>query len=164
MAEHLGTAIHAIEAEIIKAKDGVNFYAARIASLEQVLAGLSQVSSGAAAETGKAKPREGKAKSNALKLQKPAKKSAGKVKSPGSQKQVAKLPFTGGDYWPNLITAEPKHASEVLQSAISQLGFAPTDKQIKMLQQRQTFALNALVKAGKIQDQGSGRGRVFFKK
>jgi len=51
-----------------------------------------------------------------------------------------------------------------LKSAIDKLGFTPTNTQIKKLTQRMTFALNALVKANKIQDSGAGRERVFFKK
>ncbi|HCE08693.1 MAG TPA: hypothetical protein DEQ40_08865, partial [Oxalobacteraceae bacterium] len=74
------------------------------------------------------------------------------------------LPSTGGDYWPNLLTEQGQHSSEILKSAIDKLGFTPTNTQIKKLTQRMTFALNALVKANKIQDSGAGRERVFFKK
>ena len=81
-----------------------------------------------------------------------------------AEKESGELPSTGGDYWPNLLTEQGKHSSEVLKSAVEQLGFTPTKTQIKKLTQRMTFALNALVKAKKIQDSGSGRERLFFKK
>jgi hypothetical protein len=73
------------------------------------------------------------------------------------------LPFTGGDFWPNLVTAEPQSASDILNAAIVSLGFTPTKAQIQKLAGRQTFAVNALVKAGTIQDSGKGRERRFFK-
>jgi len=73
------------------------------------------------------------------------------------------LPFTGGDYWPDLITSEPQSGSDVLRAAIAGLGFEPSADQVKKLTQRMTFVLNSLVKAKKIQDSGSGRERRFFK-
>jgi len=80
------------------------------------------------------------------------------------EKESAELPSTGGAYWPNLLTDQGQHSSAILKSAIDQLGFTPTKTQIKKLTQRMTFALNALVKTKKIQDSGSGRDRLFFKK
>jgi hypothetical protein len=50
-----------------------------------------------------------------------------------------------------------------LQAAIDKLGFTPSKTQVKKLAQRMTFSLNALVKANKIKDSGSGRNREFFK-
>ena len=86
--------------------------------------------------------------------QKPVKKSKEKVEG--------ELPSTGGDYWPNLITSEPQSASEVLQKAIDGLGFTPTKAQLTKLANRETFALNSLVKEGRIQDSGKGRERRYF--
>jgi hypothetical protein len=73
------------------------------------------------------------------------------------------LPFTGGDYWTNLLSDQPKSGPEIFKSAIAQLGFTPSKEQIAKLGGRMTFALNTLVKAKKIKDSGSGRERRFFK-
>jgi len=74
------------------------------------------------------------------------------------------LPFTGGDYWINLITAQPQSGADILHAAIARLGFTPTRQQVQKLTNRVTFSLRALVEAGKIQDSGSGRKRRYFKK
>jgi hypothetical protein len=50
-----------------------------------------------------------------------------------------------------------------LKAAVSSLTFTPTKLQTQKLAGRMTFALNALVKANKIQDSGKGRERRFFK-
>ena len=73
------------------------------------------------------------------------------------------LPFTGGDFWPNLVLEQPRSASEILDAAIATMSFAPSKVQTQKLAGRMTFALNSLVKAGKIKDSGSGRERRFFK-
>ena len=88
-----------------------------------------------------------------------------KVVKPPKRERSSKsgLPFTGGDYWINLITAQPQSASDILKSAIGKLDFAPTEDQLKKLAGRMTFALNALVREKTIEDSGSGRNRRFFK-
>ena len=50
-----------------------------------------------------------------------------------------------------------------LEAAIGKLDFEPTKPQIQKLSGRMIFAINALVKTGKIRDSGSGRARRFFK-
>ena len=81
----------------------------------------------------------------------------------GAEAQVAELPSTGGDYWKNLVGAEPKSGQAILAEAVNGLGFTPTKAQVSKLLNRMTFALNSMVKAGAIQDSGSGRERRFFR-
>jgi len=148
---NLESAKAAIEAEIAHAKQGMAHFYARVEALEKALLHIVAVDGGvldtqAAAGTPVVKT----AKSKPAKYVKKAK--GGK-----------ELPFTGGDYWPGLITAHPQSGAEILQAAIGKLGFEPTKEQVLKLTQRATFAINALVKAGKIQDSGKGRERRFFK-
>jgi len=157
---NLESAKAAIEAELSQAKQGLAYYESRVGTLEQALAQLSNIdgSTGTAPKLGKLSVGKRQAKAEKVKPVKVAKGKKGKqAKGPND------LPFTGGDYWPNLITDQPKSASEVLQTAISGLEFVPTPEQIKKLTLRMTFALNTLVKSNKIQDSGSGRERRFFK-
>ena len=171
---NLDSAKQAIEAEIEHAKEGLAFYQTRIASLEQALTQLAYIDGGAShgtsltVSTGKRrgpKPKNAK-QTSADETSAP---SAGKKSSTQKSKNgVAasggnELPFTGGDYWTNLITAEKKSASEILEAAIAGLGFEPTKVQRNKLGGRMTFALNTLVKSNGIQDSGRGRERRFFK-
>ena len=159
---NIKTAIQAIQAEIAHAKSGMSYYVSRVEALQQALAELNQMDGRASAPSVLAKPEQKPAKPAAGKRGKKAKranaKPAGKTTSDGD------LPFTGGDYWPNLINDQPQHGSDILKAAINGLGFEPNAEQTKKLAQRMTFALNALVKTGKIQDSGTGRARVFTKK
>lgn len=163
---NIQTAIEAIEAEITYAKEGLEYYVSRVKALEQALSELNSVGAESAGPA-----TEAPAKAKRTKQPKQA-KAAGKR---GRKAKLAvangvdktadtdELPFTGGDYWPDLISEQPKHSSAILQAAIDKLGFTPSKTQIKKLAQRMTFSLNALVKANKIKDSGSGRNREFFK-
>jgi hypothetical protein len=157
---NLESARAAIEAELSHAKQGLAFYHSRIEALEKMVAQLANVSGSNDAPHGALAAKAKRGRKAAAKLAKPAKleKKKGRRESGGTG-----LPFTGGDYWPNLVLEEPRSASEILAAAIASLSFTPTDVQTKKLAGRMTFALNALVKAGKIQDSGSGRDRRFFK-
>ena len=156
---NIQTAILSIEAEIAHAKSGLAFYASRVEAMEQTLAELSAIGGDSLPTSSSALPEKSAPKAGvASKVKKP--KAA---KAPRKAQAGADLPSTGGDYWPNLLSEQPKHAAEIFQSAVDQLGFKPTKEQKQKLKQRMTFALNALVKAGSIKDQGKGRERQFFK-
>lgn len=157
---NLNTAMLSIEAEIKHAKNGLAFYVARIESLERTLGELNAI----AGATNSAMP------TTSVKNDKPLapktstttkSKQPKTVKEPRNTKFTGELPSTGGDYWPNLVSDKPQHAAEILQAAIDQLEFKPTEEQKQKMRQRMVFALNALVKAKKIQDSGSGRNRRF---
>jgi hypothetical protein len=157
---NLESAKAAIKAELSHAKEGLTFYQSRIEALEKTLSHLASVSGSsdappvAISTATKRLPKVADGKP--VKLVKG--KKAGKESIGGNG-----LPFTGGDYWSNLVIEQPRAASEILGAAIGKLGFTPTKTQIQKLAGRMTFALNALVKTKKIQDSGSGRERRFFK-
>jgi hypothetical protein len=170
---NIKAAKEAIKAELAHVKSGLDYYMARAKALEQTLASLVGLGeehavavtkvSGPAVKQSPSKKSVPKAKTTPKAKSetktKPVKTSAGADTKPGSE-----LPFTGGDFWPGLITDQPQSASEIQKAAIAKLGFAPTKDQVKQLSGRQTFAINTLVKQKKIQDSGSGRERRFFKK
>jgi hypothetical protein len=165
---NLESAKAAIAAEIAHAKQGVAHFLSRVEALEKALLHIVAVDGGildaqpaAAMPVAKSKA-QAKAKAVAAKPVKST-KTAKPVKPAKAAKGVNDLPFTGGDYWTDLLAVEPKSASEILDAAVSKLGFTPTKEQRQKLAGRMTFALNALVKAKKIQDSGSGRARRFFK-
>ena len=145
---NLESAKAAIQAELSHAKEGLAYYHSRIESLEKMLTQLANVggSSEMPTELPVTQVKRGR-KPGAAKAAKPAKKKAGKGASGGSG-----LPFTGGDFWPNLVLDTPRSGSDIFKAAIASLGFAPSKLQEQKLLGRMTFALNALVKAKKIQD------------
>jgi hypothetical protein len=154
MSDHLSTAKASLQAEIAHTKAGLAHYASRLAALEQALAGLEGLGhEKRATMTAKAESPPGL----------PAKPAKAK-KSNAKAKGGSALPSTGGDFWTSLLSSEPKSNIEILEGAIEKMGLALTPDQRKALANRQTFALNALVKQKKIQDSGKGRDRRYFTK
>jgi hypothetical protein len=162
---NLESARAAIEAELAHAKEGFAYYQSRIDALQKM---LSQLASVAGADGVTATGRRGKRgrPSRKAAADKPAKATGnrGRGRKAGNGAGGNELPFTGGNYWTNLISEKPQAVSEILHAAIGKLEFIPSEEQVKKLAGRMTFALNALVKTKKIQDSGSGRERRFFKK
>ena len=156
---NLESARAAIQAELSHAKEGLAFYHSRIDSLEKMLTQLVSFSGSSTAghDAVAVKGKRGR-KAGVSVVTKPAKKKAGKEASNGNG-----LPFTGGDYWTNLVLEQPRSASEILEAAVGSLGFTPNKIQTQKLAGRMTFALNTLVKTNKIKDSGKGRERRFFK-
>jgi hypothetical protein len=158
---NLKSARQSIHAELEHARQGVAYYLTRVEALEEALAKLESVES----TTGvPARPSKASKVPKAPKAQKA--RGQGKVGRPPRAQAVgngAKLPSTGKGFWPNLVTAQPQSAPEILDAAIKALGISPSKDQVKKLSQRQTSALNTLVKAREIADSGSGRERRFFR-
>jgi hypothetical protein len=165
---NLESARAAIEAELSHAKNGLQYYHSRIEALESMLGQLAGFQGGVSVPASRvkrgakalpklsAKP-GAKSSTNAAKPEKGVRrKGERKVNSSG-------LPFTGGDFWENLVLEEPRSFPDILDAAIASLDFAPTKPQVQKLSGRMIFAINALVKTGKIRDSGSGRARRFFK-
>ncbi|MBV8665833.1 MAG: hypothetical protein JO269_05040 [Burkholderiaceae bacterium] len=149
---NLESARTAIEAELLHAKEGFAFYRSRIEALQKMLSQLDSVNGAPVAGRRGRKP-------GALKQRPVATQKARRFAGNGH-----KLPFTGGNYWADLISEKPQSVSDILGAAVSKLEFTPSEEQVKKLAGRMTFALNALVKTRKIQDSGSGRERRFFRK
>lgn len=168
---NINAAMTAISAELAQAKQGLAYYQSQVSALETALSQLGALGLAPAVKPAGAKRgrKPGKAKVEAetvvkAKRGRPAKaKGKVKAKSGRAAKGPNDLPFTGGDYWPNLVSSEPKSGVDILRESVSGLSFTPTKEQVKKLSQRMTFVLNSLVKSGEIKDSGSGRGRRFFK-
>ena len=162
---NIDAAMAALGAELAQAKQGLAYYQSQVTALETALAQLGVL--GLTAVGVKAAGKRGRKPGRPAKVEKPAKGVRGRPAKAKKSGRAAKgpndLPFTGGDYWPDLVTGEPQSASDILRASVAGLGFEPTEEQAKKLAQRMTFVLNSLVKTGKIKDSGSGRERRFFK-
>jgi hypothetical protein len=149
---NLKSARQAIKAELEYARKGAMFYQSRVEALEDALSKIESV------ETTTPKTSNGKSQAPEQRA-KPGRKARSQPAGNG-----AKLPSTGKDFWPNLITAQPQSAKEILNAAIRALGISPSKDQLKKLSQRQTSALHNLIKTNAIADSGAGRDRRFFRK
>jgi hypothetical protein len=153
---NLQSAKSAIKAEIIHARQGMDYYKSRVEILEQALTQLENAGAPERASGARAKSRRG---AEAAAASRPR-----RGRRPGKQATGAhELPYTGGDYWLNLISDEPRSAAEILKASVGSLGFEPEKAQIQKLRQRLTAALQALLQAGRIKDSGAGRERRYVK-
>lgn len=155
---NLKSAKQAIKAELEHARKGAMFYQSRVEALEEALAKIDSVetngsTSSTVSKTGKTQASAGKVKRG--------RKARGAA---GDRNGSDKLPSTGKDFWPNLITVQPQSAKEILNAAIKTLGISPSKEQLKKLSQRQTSALHNMIKSNAISDSGAGRDRRFFRK
>lgn len=186
MVSNLKSARQAIEAELSHARQGIAYYAARVDALEIALHQLENVEDeGAAAKPKADKPRAGTRRASVRRGRKSASPN-GAGQAPATDGGAAQqrktrrrgrpaaraaagdegsgLPVTGGEFWFNLVSSEPRSAVDISNAAISMLGIKPDQKtQIQKLKQRVSPALATLVSTQKIKDSGSGRERRFFK-
>ena len=160
---NLSSAKTAIADELSAAKKGLAFYTSRITTLEKLLSQLDTFDGKPAVEPIAAHNSQAKV-AKIAKVMKTKGTTAPTAKLPKQSSSENELPFTGGDYWLNLVTTEPQSARDILNVAVKALGFPATKEQVGKLANRETFALNAMVKAKQIKDSGSGRERRFFKK
>lgn len=157
---NLKSARQAIKAELDHARKGAMFYQSRVEALEEALAKIDSVETNGSAASPMSKAGKTAASAGKVKRGRKARGQAAGEKSNGSDK----LPSTGKDFWPNLITTQPQSAKEILNAAIETLGISPSKEQLKKLSQRQTSALHNMIKANVISDSGAGRDRRFFRK
>jgi hypothetical protein len=153
---NLNSARQALKAELDHARKGAAFYESRVVALEEALDKIDSVESGNQKASGSTKLRKTDSGPGQTK---PGRKARGRATANG-----ATLPSTGKDFWPNLITAQPQSAREILDAAIKALDITPSKEQLKKLTQRQTSALHNMIKTNVIADSGAGRERRFFKR
>lgn len=147
----------AIKAELKTAREGVAFYRARVASLEEALGRLDIVD----APTSEPTKRRGRKAAEST----PQKSAASKGRKVAGAKKSseAQLPATGKEFWLGLAGQEPRSSSEIYEAAIQALGISPSKDQSKKLAQRQANALSVLCKSGALSSSGAGRDRRYFK-
>jgi hypothetical protein len=153
---NLGPAAKAVEQELKHARQGMQYYAKLVENLEGVLETLTTLdtpATGTRTRTRTAAPAKAKGKTA----------DTPKATAAKSTKQ-SKLPSTGKDFWPTLLTDTPQPASEVLKAAINALGIKPDADDRKKLTQRMSNALSVMAKNGDIKAEGSARARLYSKK
>ncbi len=152
-----------IKAELAQAMQGVDFYQRRIEALEKALDDLEQIpdidTGGSAAQPSKG--RRGRP-ARAAKQAAPKKAAAGAKRGRSAKAGGGELPATGGNFWLELVSAEPKTAPQILEAATDRIGTSLSPDLRKKLAQRMVMALRGMVKNGAIKDSGKGRQRQYY--
>ena len=147
---NLTKARQAILAELRHAEQGAAYYQTRAEALRAALKQLEQSENLKVTQTDK--------KSGALAKAGTGGKRAGGRKGSSSRQG---LPKTSQEFWLSFIGQQPKTAAEIANAAVASLDFTPTPLQSKQLKSRLAPTLQALLKAKKVQDTGSGRDRKY---
>lgn len=150
---NLRSARDSLAAELAHARQGLAFYDARVAALEETLSTLDHLN--AEGEVGETQARRGR--------QKRPEKSDAMPKGGRGSRRSGGLPATGKEFWTSMVTNQPRSTKEILEAAVQALGVDPSKEELKKLSQRQANALHLLVKEKVISDTGSGRNRRFLR-
>lgn len=145
------SAAKVIQDELKQARQAVAFYQKRVEDLEDVLATLSSIDAPVSASRG-----GGNKKKDAT----PAKATS----QVASKTRSKKLPATGKDFWPSLLTDKPQSSAEIFKAALAALRIRPTPEDRKKLNQRMSNALSVMSKNGEITAEGSARNRLYSRK
>lgn len=147
-----------IRAELQHAKQGLAYYEERVQQLESALQQVDSLNG-----PGKTKTASGTTEKNGRARKQRAGRSKGKA-GRSSDRNGSALPKTGGDFWMRLVSRKPKSAVDIANAAAAALKLDPEKDQdlVRVLKSRVAPALQNLVSAKRVQDQGSGRERRFF--
>jgi hypothetical protein len=148
------SAAKVIEAELKEARNAVAFYTKRIDDLEDILATLNSIDAPVTAKRGRGEKNAAATKASSAKTEKSSAKGT----------RSTKLPATGKDFWPSLLTDTPQSSAEVLKAAIAALRIRPNPDDRKKLTQRMANALSVLSKSGEIKAEGENRSRLYSRK
>lgn len=154
MAKVSSSASKAIEEELKQARKAVAFYTKRVEDLEDILATLNSIDAPVKASRGRGSKQALTTKAAVRKADTPTAKRT----------RSSKLPATGKDFWPSLLTATPQPSAGIFKAAITALGIRPSPDDRKKLSQRMANALSVLAKAGEIKAEGERRTRLYSRK
>jgi hypothetical protein len=153
---NIGPAAQAVKLELMHARQGMEYYTKLVENLEGVLETLTTFDSTSSSVRSKART------TKAAKLSGRTTSKA-KAQTTKSTRQ-SKLPATGKDFWPTLLTDTPQPASEIFKAAVNALGIKPSAEDRKKLAQRMSNALSVMSKSGEINAEGKHRERLYSKK
>ncbi|QAU33350.1 hypothetical protein [Janthinobacterium sp. 17J80-10] len=168
---NITSAKSSLRAELAHVQSGLAYYKARVEALSAAIDQLDSIGDEGQIELGEGTHmqkmrRARKNRQGALTAATPTAKASKAAKAPKAGRQGkagSRLPSTGGDFFPNLINEQRQSMSELLQAAATQLPFKATADELTQMRSRLVAAINHMLQAGKIRDDGKGRGRVYFK-
>ncbi len=160
---NLNTVKSALDAEIQHANEGIAFYAARIAALEQIIGELDRLggAKGGPPSTRKAGKPSGAKRGIVAASATTRSTKAKKPRQAAKASRASTLPKTGGEFWQSLLSNTPMSNQDLLQAAIARLQIQPAGADLKKLKQRLANAVTNMTKDGTMRSEGSGRERRF---
>jgi hypothetical protein len=162
MSSNLSAAKSALKAELMHVEAGLAYYQERVEALNDALHQLDTIDEEGEIELEKTEKKQRGRPRKAQKAGRPP--SVKKEAKRGRQsKSASRLPSTGGDFFPNLVSERKMTAPELLQAAAEQLSFEPNAKELAQLRSRMIAALNGMLQAGQIRSEGERRQRTYFK-
>lgn len=159
---NISSAKSSLHAELAHVQSGLAYYQSRVEALSAALHQLDAIGdeSDVDLEVEQEMPLRkgrgggrGRRAGMAKKMARPARQARG-----GSR-----LPATGGDFFPDLINEQKQSMSDLLHAAAAQLPFKATQEELTQLRSRLVAAVNHMLEAGTIRDEGKGRQRMYFK-
>jgi hypothetical protein len=167
---NISTAKSSLHAELAHVQSGLAYYQARVEALTAAIDQLETIGDEEDADIGmeeamhEPKARRGRRGRRAGASRASAGTARKAAKRAGRQSRGAsRMPATGGDFFPNLISDQRQSMTDLLHAAAGQLPFKPTDEEMRQLRSRLVASVNQMLKAGKVHDEGKGRERVYFK-
>lgn len=171
---NISTAKSSLHAELAHVQSGLAYYQARVEALTAAIDQLDAIGDEDDADIDleeglqEKKSRRGRKPGRAAASRASAGAGAGAAKKTGKRagrqsRGASRMPSTGGDFFPNLINEQRQSMTDLLNAASAQLPFKPTDEETRQLRSRLVAAINQMLKAGKVQDEGKGRARVYFR-
>jgi hypothetical protein len=173
LMSNITSAKSSLRAELAHVQSGLAYYKARVEALNAAIDQLDSIGDEGQVDVEQGegthmqkmrrarKSRQGGPAAVAAATKSP---KATKVPKAGRQGRAGtRLPSTGGDFFPDLINEQRQSMSDLLHAAATQLPFKATAEELTQLRSRLVAAVNHMLQAGKIRDEGKGRARVYFK-
>lgn len=171
---NISTAKSSLRAELIHVQSGLAYYQSRVEALSAAIHQLDEIGdedmgeldmeeiSGGNQPAGRRGRRASSVASATRKAGRPARagRAAAQSRKP---KGESRLPSTGGDFIPDLITSQRQTMNELVHAAAAKMPFKVTADELRQLRARLVAAVGGLLRAGAIRDEGKGRARVYFR-
>ncbi|RJG03547.1 hypothetical protein [Noviherbaspirillum sedimenti] len=159
---NISSAKSSLRAELEHVQSGLAYYQSRVEALNSAIHQLDEIGDEDMLDLEIAEEIPSGKVSTGRRGRRPG--AAKKVTKPGRQARGAsRLPATGGDFFPNLLTGQKQTMSALLHAAAAQMPFKATPEELTQLRSRLVAAISGMLKSGAISDQGKGRERVYFK-
>ncbi len=171
---NISTAKSSLHAELMHVQSGLAYYQSRVEALSAAIHQLDEIGdedmsgldieeiSSSNRPAGRRGRRAKGAAGAARKAGRPAR--AGRVAAQSRKlKGDSRLPSTGGDFIPDLITSQKQSMNELVHAAAEKMPFKVTADEQRQLRARLVAAVGGLLRTGAIRDEGKGRERVYFR-
>lgn len=154
---NMHTAVATLEAELEHAKQGKEYYTARVAMLTELIdkaKAVEDLDDVGSSPRGKARGRRAGTKPSSTSIS---------TRQKANGNGLSDLPKTGKDFWLGLIDSTPLHASQIFEAAVKNLKSELSAEARKKLYARMSATLKDLVNRNALKHEGKGRRGTYAK-